>query len=210
MSGARFITLEGGEGAGKTTQVRRLVERLGAAGIDAIATREPGGAPGAERIRSLLVSGDTDWRPMTEALLHNAARVEHVATLVRPSLATGTWVVSDRYVDSTLAYQGSAQGVGADAVRALHRLALGGLMPDLTLVLDLPVELGLARAKVRAGGEDRYERMGAAFHQRLRDAYLAIATAEPERCVVIDAAADVDTVAARLWSALAERFNLRG
>jgi dTMP kinase len=210
LSGARFITLEGGEGAGKTTQVRRLVERLGAAGIDAIATREPGGAPGAERIRSLLVSGDTDWRPMTEALLHNAARVEHVATLVRPSLATGTWVVSDRYVDSTLAYQGSAQGVGADAVRALHRLALGGLMPDLTLVLDLPVELGLARAKVRAGGEDRYERMGAAFHQRLRDAYLAIATAEPERCVVIDAAADVDTVAARLWSALAERFNLRG
>jgi dTMP kinase len=208
LSTARFITLEGGEGAGKTTQVRRLVDRLGAAGIAAVATREPGGAPGAEQIRRLLVSGDTAWQPMTEALLHNAARVEHVAALVRPSLAAGTWVVCDRYFDSTLAYQGSAQGVGAEAVRALHRLALGGLMPDLTLVLDLPVDVGLARARARGAGEDRYERMGAAFHQRLRDAYLAIAAVEPERCVVIDAAAEIDVVAARLWSVLVERFKL--
>ena len=209
MSSGRFITLEGGEGAGKTTQVRLLVDRLAARGIAAVATREPGGAPGAEDIRQLLVSGDTArWQPMTEALLHTAARVEHVANLVRPKLLSGTWVVSDRYVDSTRAYQGSAQGVGAEAVLALHDLALGGLMPDLTLVLDLPVEQGLARARNRAGGEDRYERMGAAFHTRLRDAFRAMAEAEPGRCVLVDAAGDVDLVAARLWSILASRFNL--
>ncbi len=209
MSSGRFITLEGGEGAGKTTQVRLLVDRLAARGIAAIATREPGGAPGAEDIRHLLVSGDTArWQPMTEALLHTAARVEHVKNLVQPTLATGTWVISDRYVDSTRAYQGSAQGVGAEAVLALHDLALGGLMPDLTLVLDLPVELGLARARSRAGGEDRYERMGAAFHIHLRDAFQAMAKAEPQRCVLVDAAGDVDVVAARLWSILASRFTL--
>jgi len=209
LSSGRFITLEGGEGAGKTTQVRLLVDRLAARGIAAVATREPGGAPGAEDIRQLLVSGDTArWQPMTEALLHTAARVEHVANLVRPTLLSGTWVVSDRYVDSTRAYQGSAQGVGAEAVLALHDLALGGLMPDLTLVLDLPVEQGLARARSRAGGEDRYERMGAAFHTRLRDAFRAMAKAEPGRCVLVDAAGDVDVVAARLWSILASRFTL--
>jgi len=209
LSSGRFITLEGGEGAGKTTQVRLLVDRLVARGIAAITTREPGGAPGAEDIRQLLVSGDTArWQPMTEALLHTAARVEHVANLVRPALVAGTWVISDRYVDSTRAYQGSAQGVGAEAVLALHDLALGGLMPDLTLVLDLPVEQGLARARNRAGGEDRYERMGAAFHAHLRDAFQAMAKAEPQRCFLVDAAGDVDTVAARLWSILASRFTL--
>ena len=209
MSHGRFITLEGGEGAGKTTQVRLLVERLAAHGISAVATREPGGAPGAEDIRQLLVSGETArWQPMTEALLHTAARVEHVAHLVRPSLAAGSWVVSDRYVDSTRAYQGTAQGVGAEAVLALHHLALGGLLPDLTLILDLPVDVGLSRAHGRAGGEDRYERMGAAFHENLRTAFQAMAGAEPHRCVLVDAVGDVATVADRLWAILAQRFGL--
>lgn len=209
MTLGRFITLEGGEGAGKTTQVRLLVERLAAHGVTAVATREPGGAPGAEDIRGLLVSGDTArWQPMTEALLHTAARVEHVAHLVRPSLATGCWVISDRYVDSTRAYQGMAQGVGAEAVLALHRLALAGLLPDLTLILDLPVEVGLARAGSRAGAEDRYERMGTAFHENLRTAFQTMAAAEPERCVLVDAVGDVATVADRLWSVVASRFGL--
>ena len=217
MTAARFITLEGGEGAGKTTQARLLVERLGRAGIMAVATREPGGAPGAEEIRGLLVSGEAGrWQAMTETLLHTAARVEHVTHLVRPSLAAGTWVVSDRYVDSTLAYQGAAQNVGPDAVKTLHSIALGGLMPDLTLVLDMEPEAGLARARSRAApgsagpgaAEDRYERMGLAFHRRLRAAFLDIAAAEPGRCAVVGADGDVETVSDRLWAAVADRFGL--
>ena len=217
MTTARFITLEGGEGAGKTTQARLLVERLGRAGIKAVATREPGGAPGAEEIRGLLVSGEAGrWQAMTETLLHTAARVEHVAHLVRPSLAAGTWVVSDRYVDSTLAYQGAAQNVGPDAVQALHSIALGGLMPDLTLVLDMEPEAGLARARARAvpgsagpgAAEDRYERMGLDFHRRLRGAFRDIAAAEPERCVIVGADGDVEAVSNRLWAAVAGRFGL--
>jgi len=167
----RFITLEGGEGAGKSTQIKRLTARLAARGIEAVATREPGGTPGAEAIRSLLVTGDVArWDAVTETLLHYAARREHVEKTVRPALARGAWVISDRFADSTMAYQGHAGAVGAARVAALHKLVLGDFQPDLTLILDLPVQVGLARAKARAGIEDRYERMGLAFHEALRKA----------------------------------------
>jgi dTMP kinase len=213
MQLGRFITLEGGEGAGKSTQVKRLVARLSALGIDVVQTREPGGTPGAEAIRGLLVTGDTArWEPTTETLLHYAARTEHVSKTVKPALARGAWVISDRFADSTMAYQGYAGQVGRDAVAALHHLVLGDFQPDLTLILDLPVDVGLRRAGSRANAsgstEDRYERMGLRFHEALRSAFLDIATREPERCRVVDAGGDADTVAAALWAAVAARFNL--
>lgn len=202
----KFITLEGGEGAGKSTQIAALVALLRASQLDVIETREPGGAPGAEDIRHLLVEGEPGrWAPMTEALLHSAARAEHLARTVRPALASGTWVVCDRFTDSTLAYQGYGHGLGVDRIRALNDLVCQGLAPDLTLILDLPVETGLARAGAR-GGADRYERMGTEFHQRLRDGFLAIAATEPDRCAVIDASADVDTVAAAIAATVHERL----
>lgn len=196
----RFITLEGGEGAGKSTQARRLTEALTAQGIDCLLTREPGGSKGAEEIRALLVNGEPGrWSAITEALLLTAARRDHLERTVLPALAAGRWVVCDRFADSTLAYQGYGAGLPLEDLRALFRLALGGVVPDLTLVFDLPVEIGLARAANRAGGaaagdEDRFERMEREFHQRLRAGFLAIAAAEPQRCAVIDAAADMDSV----------------
>lgn len=207
---ARFITLEGGEGTGKSTQLVLLIERLRAKGIDAVATREPGGSTGAEDIRALLVEGDPGrWTPMTEALLHGAARKDHVERLIRPALDQGQWVVSDRFADSTLAYQGHAQGLGADVISALQDIVIGDFKPDLTLILDLPVAVGLARAASRANGEDRYERMGVEFHERLRRAFLEIAGGEPKRCIVIDADATPDAVAGAIWSAVAGRFGLK-
>lgn len=207
---ARFITLEGGEGTGKSTQLALLIERLRAKGIDAVATREPGGSTGAEDIRALLVKGDPGrWAPMTEALLHGAARTDHVERLIRPALDQGQWVVSDRFADSTLAYQGHAQGLGADVISALQDIVIGDFKPDLTLILDLPVAVGLARAAGRANGEDRYERMGVEFHERLRRAFLEIAGGEPKRCIVIDADATPDAVAGAIWSVVAERFGLK-
>ncbi|WP_290816537.1 dTMP kinase [Ferrovibrio sp.] len=212
-----FITLEGGEGAGKSTQVKRLAAALSARGIEVVQTREPGGTPGAEDIRTLLVTGDLGrWDAMTETLLHYAARRAHVEKTVKPALARGIWVISDRFADSTMAYQGYAGSVGREAVAALHKLVLGDFAPDLTLVLDLPVETGLARAKARMTGtgqapgqiEDRYERMGLAFHESLRAAFHEIARREPERCRLIDADGNPDQVAAALWQAVATRFNL--
>lgn len=203
MSG-RFITLEGGEGAGKSTQVRALSERLAAAGIDVLVTREPGGTSGAEAIRALLVTGDPDrWNAASEALLMNAARADHVARVVRPELAAGRWVICDRYADSTFAYQGGGKGADPAMLAALHDAATGGLWPDLTLLLDLPVAAGLARAASRAGGEARFEAHDAAFHERIRAAFLARAAAEPGRFKVIDAAAPADAVAAAIWEAVA-------
>lgn len=203
----RFITLEGGEGAGKSTQARRLAQALAARGVDCLLTREPGGSPGAEEIRALLVNGEPGrWSAATEALLLTAARRDHLERTVRPALATGRWVVCDRFSDSTLAYQGYGAGLPLDDLRTLFRLALGDFKPDLTLVFDLPVDVGLARAGARAGGEDRFERMGRDFHQRLRDGFLAIAAAEPERCAVIDAGADVDAVAADVLAAVRARL----
>ncbi|MGH6662586.1 MAG: dTMP kinase [Rhodospirillales bacterium] len=195
----KFITLEGGEGAGKTTQIKLLGKALQAAGVAAVVTREPGGAPKAESIRALLVEGAVDrWQPMSEALLNYAARFEHVETTIKPALAQGRWVLSDRFADSTVAYQGYGHDLGAETVRRLHRLVLGDFQPDLTIILDVPVEQGLRRAAGRndkaSAREDRYERMDQAFHQRLRDGYLDIARRDPERCAVVDATKDKDAV----------------
>ncbi|GEQ96787.1 thymidylate kinase [Iodidimonas gelatinilytica] len=195
-----FISLEGGEGVGKSTQSRILADRLRALGHEVILTREPGGAPGAEDIRRLLVTGEPGrWHPMSETLLHVAARVEHVAKTVRPALDRGAVVITDRYVDSTRVYQGILQGIGGPVVDELHRIALADLMPDLTLVLDLPSTQGLARANRRLGDEDRYERMGDAFHARLRDAFVALARTHHKRCRLIDASGTEEQVAQAIW-----------
>ncbi len=203
-----FLTLEGIDGTGKSTQARLLADRLRGHGREVIETREPGGAPGAEEIRRLLVEGDpARWSAATEALLFTAARRDHVERVIRPALERGAVVVCDRYVDSTRAYQGA--GEGRALVDALHRLAIR-LDPDLTLVLDMEPEAAAARAADRATapGEDRFERKGAAFQAALRDAFLAIAAAEPGRCAVIDAAAPAETVAAAVRATVAARLGL--
>ncbi|RMF08214.1 MAG: dTMP kinase [Alphaproteobacteria bacterium] len=208
-----FITLEGGEGTGKTTQIKHLCNRLAERGIETIQTREPGGTPAGEAVRNLLVSGDTDrWQPMSEALLNYAARVEHVTHTIAPALERGIWVVSDRFADSTMAYQGICQGVGRDRIETLHDTALGEFAPDLTLILDLPVETALERANRRNAGaprsEDRFERMGQSFHERLRAAFLEIARADPARCQVIDANGTPEQVAARIWASVTRTFGI--
>ncbi len=209
MTRGRFITLEGGEGAGKTTQIRLLADALSACGIDVVLTREPGGSQGAEEIRALLVSGETGrWGPVTEALLHTAARRDHLERTVWPALDAGRWVICDRFFDSTMAYQGYGLGLGRDLIAALQATALGDFRPDLTLILDLPVETGLARANARRGGEDRYERMDLDFHRRLRDGFLDIAGREPDRCAVIDAAHPVETVQARILDIVTRRLGV--
>jgi len=205
----RFITLEGGEGAGKSTQARRLAAALRTAGFDVLETREPGGSPGAEEIRRLLTTGEAGrWSPMAETLLHSAARADHLRRTVRPALAAGRWVVSDRFADSTLAYQGYGHGLDRDFIGALSQAVVDGLEPALTLVFDLPVEQGLARAAGRAGSEDRYERMDRGFHEALRRGYLAIAAAAPARCAVIDASGDEEATWALVRSAVAARLGL--
>jgi dTMP kinase len=200
----RFITLEGGEGAGKSTQAKRLAATLAATGLPVLRTREPGGTPGAERIRSLLL-GHGPWDPVAEAMMMFAARREHVVKVIRPFLDAGGWVVCDRFADSTLAYQG-AQGLPREVWAGLAGIALEGFAPDLTLVLDLPVEAGMARAAARSGA-DRYERMGGAFHAAVRDGFLRIAAAEPARCVVIDAAQGADAVEASIRAIVGRRLN---
>ncbi len=205
----RFITFEGGEGAGKSTQIRLLSEAIGKAGHTVLQTREPGGSPGAEEIRSLLVTGEGDrWTGMTEVLLHFAARADHLERVILPALENGTWVLCDRFVDSSVAYQGVAQGLGKDVLQDLTQLVVADTMPDLTLILDLPVEEGLARADSRGDGEDRYEKMGQAFHQTLRQAFLDIAQGAPDRCKVVDAANEIDTVHQAIWRETARRFGL--
>lgn len=205
----RFITFEGGEGAGKSTQIRLLSEALEKAGHAVLQTREPGGSPGAEEIRSLLVTGDGDrWTGMTEVLLHFAARADHLERVVRPALSEGKWVLCDRFVDSSMAYQGVAQAMGKDVIRDLTNLVVSTTMPDLTLILDLPVADGLARAGARGEGEDRYEKMGQAFHETLRQAFLDIATDAPGRCKVIDATADINAVQQAIWTATTKCFDL--
>jgi dTMP kinase len=209
MTRGIFITLEGGEGSGKSTQARRLAAALRAAGRDVVETREPGGTPGAEAIRTLLVEGEPGrWTPMTEALLHFAARADHVARLIQPALDRGAVVVCDRFVDSTIAYQGAGQGVSAEALATLAAAVLGKLRPHVTLIYDVPVSVGLARAAARSDGAARYEAMGAAFHENVRRAFLAIAHGEPNRCLVIDATADADTVARRTLAAVSARLGV--
>ncbi len=204
---ARFITMEGGEGAGKSTHVARLAEALQQTGIDVLTTREPGGAPGAEQIRALLVDGDTErWDGLTEALLHFAARREHLVKTIFPALERGEWVISDRFADSTTAYQGYGFELGRAPIEALYEDVVGDFRPDLTLILDLPAEAGLARAQARGSGGTRYERMGIEFHRRLRDGFLDIARLEPERCAVIAADGEINHVAAAIIAMVRERL----
>lgn len=172
-------------------------------------TREPGGSAGAETIRRLLLDGsDARWDAVSEALLLYAARRDHVERLIFPALQRGIWVLCDRFADSTTAYQGHGRGLPLHDLRALHRLALGDFAPDLTLILDLPVEQGLARAAARAGSPDRFERLDRAFHERLRDGFRRIAAAEPQRCSLIDAAGDVPSIHRAILDAVGERFAI--
>jgi dTMP kinase len=209
---ARFISLEGGEGTGKSTQARRLVAVLEGRGISCIATREPGGSDGAEEVRKLLVTGEPGrWDPLTETLLMFSARADHVARTIKPALKERRWVICDRFTDSTYAYQGAGRGVPRETIRRIESLVLNGFKPDLTLVLDLPVEIGLSRTGSRrtAKAEDRFERFDKAFHDRLRSAFLNIARRAPERCAVIDGSGDPDTVADAVWLAVRKRFRVR-
>lgn len=205
MARGRFISIEGGEGAGKSTQILHLKARLEGRGCDLLLTREPGGSAGAEAIRQLLVTGDTErWSPMAEALLNFAARQDHVERTILPALENGTWVISDRFADSTIAYQGVAQGLGIEKILALWRIVLGDFRPDLTLILDIDPAHGLNRSARRLAGdqssEDRYERMGMAFHQKLRQGFIEMATRDPGRCKLIDATGTEAQVSERLWT----------
>lgn len=208
MTQGVFITFEGGEGSGKSTQVELLGRALGGIGVEVTITREPGGAPAAEDIRALLVEGDADrWTPASEALLNYAARAEHLRKTIRPALDAGNWVLCDRFSDSTMAYQGYGHGLGRDWVSALHKLVVGDLQPDFALILDIPVETGLKRAAAR-GGVDRYERMDVQFHERLRAGFLDIAERHPERCAVIDATRSIDEIQAAVRRVVGERFEV--
>jgi dTMP kinase len=205
----RFVSFEGGEGSGKSTQIKKLAERLEALKLRAISTREPGGSPGAEIIRHLVLSGMGKLLgPDAETLLFAAARDDHVRTVIQPALNQGTWVLCDRFSDSTRAYQGRMGHVPTGLINAMQRVTIGDLKPDLTIILDVPVEVGLRRAAARRGNRasDRFESEDLKFHQDLRDAYREIAAAEPERCVLVDADANPDTVAAQVWTALRDRF----
>jgi dTMP kinase len=202
--------LEGGEGAGKSTQLKRLDERLRSLGLEVVATREPGGSPGAEAIRELVLNGAADrWSPVTETLLMYAARRDHIERVIEPALARGAWVVCDRFADSTRAYQGAGGGTDPALIAALEAQVLGAARPDLTLVFDIPPETGLRRAQAR-GGEMRFESKGLAFHQRLREGFLAIVAGEPDRCALIDAAASIEAVETAVWGAVQARLDLRG
>ena len=209
MASAKFITFEGGEGAGKSTQIGLLAADLSAAGIPVQTTREPGGSPGAEQIRELLVTGAGDrWDAMTEALIHFAARREHLRSVVWPNLAAGQWVLSDRFADSTMAYQGYGHGLGREPIEQLYALVVGKFAPDLTLILDVPVALGLERALARRDGEDRYEGLDGAFHECLRQGFREIAEREPHRCVLIDGSGGVESVQAAVQACVTERLDV--
>ncbi|MFQ5566207.1 MAG: dTMP kinase [Paracoccaceae bacterium] len=208
--GGFFLTVEGIDGAGKSTQARMLAGRLRVLGREVVETREPGGAPGAEEIRRLLVEGDPErWSPETETLLFTAARRDHVERVIRPALAGGAVILCDRYIDSTRAYQGAGAPERRELVDRLHRLAIG-LDPDLTLIFDIDPTAALTRARSRASDpdEDRFERKGTVFQARLREEFLTIAAAEPARCAVIDAARPPEVVAGQVWAAVAPRLGL--
>lgn len=212
MAQGIFITLEGGEGSGKSTQIRLLADALRAMGRVVVTTREPGGTPEAEKIRDFLVKRDGgNWTPMAECMLLYAARQMHVENLIKPALAEDKIVVSDRFSDSTRAYQSFGHGLPLDTIEQIDRLALDGFKPDLTFILDLPVETGLGRAGKRMDAdqsqEDRFEKLGTSFHDRLRQGYLQIAKANPERCVVIDATRSIEQIAADLAKHVQERLS---
>ncbi len=206
----RFITFEGGEGSGKSTHARLLADRLNVLGIEAALTREPGGSPGAEIIRHILLSGVA--KPLgaeTEAIWFAAARDDHVRTTIRPALVAGKWVICDRFIDSTRVYQGVLGKVDPKLIRSLERVTVGAAMPDLTFLLDVPVTIGLARAKRRrgTGATDRFEAESIEFHEELRRAYLALAEQEPKRCIVIDGRAPRDVVSERIWATVEQRLH---
>jgi dTMP kinase len=207
-----FITFEGGEGAGKSTQIARLAERLRREGEDVVTTREPGGSEGAEALRHILLSGAarSAGDPALEPVLFAAARADHVETLIRPALDAGRTVVCDRFHDSTRVYQGLA-GVDSDLIELLERVAVGSIVPDLTIVLDVPVEIGIARARERRGEEeaDRFEAEGPEVHRRRRDAFLELAQREPQRCVVVDGSRAVDEIAKEIAFIVADRLDGR-
>jgi dTMP kinase len=202
----RFISIEGGEGAGKSTQIRMLAERLGAHGLAVDITREPGVTEGAEAIRGLLLGGGDDrWGAEAEALLFAAARSDHVAKRIKPALAKGVWVISDRYLDSSRAYQGASLGLSDAAIMQLHAIGSGGFLPERTIILDLPLADSRERTQQRDGGEsDRIGGRDDAFHQRVRDAFLAIAEAEPHRVRVVDARGTAEDVGDRLFAQIAD------
>jgi dTMP kinase len=205
----RFITFEGGEGSGKSTQIQKLARSLHVAKLRAIVTREPGGSPGAEIIRHLVLSGMGKLLgPDAETLLFAAARDDHVRTVIQPALAQGIWVLCDRFFDSTRAYQGRLGQVSPSLLNAMQRVTIGDLKPDLTFILDVPVEIGLKRAAARRGkgAPDRFEGEDVKFHQDLREAYKQIAAEDPQRCVLIDATAAPDAVSARIWKALRDHL----
>jgi dTMP kinase len=205
----RFITFEGGEGSGKSTQIKTLAERLNGAEQRTLATREPGGSPGAEVIRHLLLSGMGKLLgPEAETLLFAAARDDHVHAVIEPALDQGIWVLCDRFFDSTRVYQGRLGKVDPGVLNAIQRVTIGDLKPDLTIILDVPVDIGMQRAAARrgAGAADRFEAEDAEFHEGLRDAYRQIAAAEPQRCVLIDANAAIGVVATRVWAAVRDRL----
>ncbi|MSO98921.1 MAG: dTMP kinase [Rhodospirillaceae bacterium] len=213
MARGIFITFEGGEGGGKSTQTKLLAAALKAQSHDVLLTREPGGSPGAEEIRGLLLRGDvTRWDGTTEMLLHYAARRDHMAQTVWLAMTAGKVVISDRFADSTMAYQGYGHGIDRSAIASVHRAALGDFQPNLTLIFDLPVEVGLARAMSRpdmnkSAAEDRYERMGKEFHERLRQGFLSIAKAEPQRCKVIDATQSIEAIHQNVLTAVLKVLN---
>ena len=206
----RFITFEGGEGTGKSTHAARLAERLKQFGVGVHVTREPGGSPGAEIMRYVILSGVAKpFGAEAEAVLFAAARDDHLKTVIRPALARGVWVICDRFADSTRVYQGVAGDVDTRSIRALERIVVGDTKPDLTFILDVPVTLGMQRATKRrgAGDADRFEKEALAFHEKLRDGFLMLAASEPERCVLIDATASKDEVADQIWRIVVARLD---
>jgi len=214
MASGKFITFEGGEGSGKSTQARLLADRLRAQGVDVLLTREPGGSPFAERVRALLLDPATpSHAALSEALLFYAARADHLDKTIRPALAAGRWIICDRFSDSTRVYQGAAGGLGADILDALERLVVAPTQPDLTFILDLAPAEGLARARARGSVEGRmsatadpFERRAASFHEHLREAYAALAKTQPWRCALIDAGRGPDAVAAEIWALVEQRL----
>ena len=204
----KFITFEGGEGGGKSTQAVRMAGYLRGKGLDVLETREPGGTPESEALRDLLVQGDPDrWSALSELLLITAARVEHVNRLIEPALVQGKWVICDRFADSTLAYQGIAGELGLELVEQFQQLAVGATTPDVTFLLDVRAEAGLQRAEKR-GGAARFEKKGAAFHQTLRDGFLALANENPQRIVLIDGEDTFDNVWGQIETELKGRFKI--
>ena len=207
---SKFITFEGGEGAGKSTQATILANRLARAGLRVFTTREPGGSPAAEEIREALLSGQVEqFGPLAEAVLFSVARQDHIDNAISQALSEGKWVVCDRFLDSTRAYQGASGGVPRPIINALERLTVRGLMPDLTLILDIPASDGLARAAQRRAADalDRFEAQDLAMHERVRSAFLEIAEEEPDRCIVIDAHQPEAMVAEDIWETVADRLS---